>query len=260
MKLFLRTLFLAILCTSMLSGCKKDDSSPVEDPKAENKKPLGTSAEDILSDDIYQSLVVELVYTQSFQPDPSSILAFKDFITARIHKPGGIVFIERTVPNQSGAPFTLTEIKAIEESLRTKYTSEDQMALYVFFANGSSNNDTQTQVTLGTAYQNTSMVIYQKTLETVTLDQPEVLPILEQTTLEHEFGHILGLVNIQNDDIHTNHEDSNNAKHCMVEGCLMYYDATNVLRSQLKKNLSRMGAVPQLDPLCLADLQAKGGQ
>ncbi|MEZ4795456.1 MAG: hypothetical protein R2773_08305, partial [Flavobacteriaceae bacterium] len=138
MKLFLRTLFLAILCTSMLSGCKKDDSSPVEDPKAENKKPLGTSAEDILSDDIYQSLVVELVYTQSFQPEASSILAFRDFMNARVHKPGGIVFMERVVPNQSGAPFTLNEIKAIEEDLRTEFNSDNQMALYVFFANGSS--------------------------------------------------------------------------------------------------------------------------
>jgi len=232
-----------------VNSCKKDDSADITvDPKAENLKALGASAEDLLSDDIYESLTVELVYTSSAKPTETSMIAFRNFIDSRVHKSGGIHFVETEVPDQPGAPFSLNDIKAFEEEFRTQYTEGNDIAVFVFFSNGSSSNDTETTVTLGTAYRNTSMVIYEKTLRTVTQSDPTLLPILEQTTLEHEFGHILGLVNIQNDDIHTVHEDPMATKHCIVEDCLMYFDATNVLRSQLGRFLLR-ASVPQLDPL-----------
>ncbi|MEZ4875060.1 MAG: membrane metalloprotease [Flavobacteriaceae bacterium] len=260
MRQHLRKFFFILGIIISVTGCKKDDSTDITaDPKAENLKALGASAEDLLSDDIYESLTVELVYTASFKPTEESLVAFRNFIDARVHKIGGIQFVETEIPDQAGAPFTLDEIKGFEEEFRTQYTVGNDIAVFVFFSNGSSSNDTQNTVTLGTAYRNTSIVIYEKTLRTATQSDPSLLPILEQTTLEHEFGHILGLVNIQNDDIHTVHEDPLSSKHCIVEECLMYFDATNVLRSQLGRMLLR-GSVPQLDPLCIEDLQAKGGK
>jgi hypothetical protein len=260
MKYMLPRFFLFLWISLSLISCKDDDSdgSPV-DPTAENKKALGVSAEDLLSDDIYKKLRIELVTTTSYQPEAASIQAFRNFISERVFKPGGIQFIERQIPDQAGAPFSLDKIKEFEEEFRTQYTLGNDIAVYIFFSNGSSTNDTQSSVTLGTAYRNTSIVIYQKTLEIITQAEPELLPLLEQTTLEHEFGHILGLVNLQNDDIHSAHEDPNSAKHCVVEECLMYFDATNVGRSALSRLFTR-GVVPQLDPLCIADLQAKGGK
>lgn len=259
MKLLNNLLFLGLLLVSLLTACKSDDGGdPIPDPTANNKLALGDSAEDLLSDDVYDKLVVELVYTTSFRPEAQSVNAFRTFLNERINKPGGITFLEREIPDQSGAPFTLDEIKDIEESNRTQYTTGTTMAVYIFFSNGPSSNDTQTSVTLGTAYRNTSIVVYQRTLETITQSNPELLPILEQTTINHEFGHILGLVNIQGDDVHTVHEDPDSAKHCLVDNCLMYFDATNVGRGFLE-SLSTRGTVPQLDPLCIEDLQAKGG-
>ena len=112
-------------------------------------------------------------------------------------------------------------------------------------------------MTLGTAYRNTSIVIYKKTLEFITQSEPEVLPILEQTTLNHEMGHLIGLVNIQNDDIHAVHEDPQAEKHCIHEDCLMYFDATDVGRQMLQR-WTQLRAVPQLEIQCLEDLQFKG--
>jgi len=242
------------------TACKDDDNDGnPSDPTAANKLSLGASAEDILSDDSYDKLVVELVYTTSFRPEVESIDAFRNFLNQYVNKPGGIQFIEREIPDQGGAPFTLDEIKAIEEANRTQYNTANTVAVYIFFSNGKSINDTQTSVTLGTAYRNTSIVIYQKTLELITQSEPGLLPILEQTTLEHEFGHIFGLVNILGDDIHNaGHEDPSNSKHCIVDNCLMYFDATNVGKRTLDRLRTR-GQVPVFDPLCLADLQAKGG-
>jgi len=259
MSRFSLRLFIMFFAIATLYGCKKDDSTEVmEDPLAENRKGLGESAEDILSSDIYKSLTVELVFSEVYRPTQEAIDNLRDFLSARVNKPQGINIIERVVAQQPNDPFSIEDIREIEDRLRTRYTEGDDLAVYVFFSNGSSSNDTQTTVTLGTAYRNTSIVIYERTLQVITEGDPTVLPLLESTTLNHEFGHILGLTNILNDDIHNEHEDLAHLKHCMVEDCLMYFDATNVTRSSLERLMRRM-VVPQLDPLCIGDLQAKGG-
>lgn len=250
--------FLSIL---VLTSCKNDDDADnTPDPKAENRKALGTSAEDLLSADTFKSMTVELVYAPNYKPAQETIDTFKDFIRDRVNKPDGVTFIETIITNQPNAPFTIDEIRAIEDTNRTQYTVGDDIAVYVFFSNGSSENDTDTTVTLGTAYQNTSIVVYERTLQQITLDEPSLLPILESTTLHHEFGHIFGLVNVQDDDIHPGdeHEDLDHPKHCIIEDCLMFFEASNVGRI-LQRARSR-AQVATFDPLCLADLRAKGGR
>ena len=76
--------------------------------------------------------------------------------------------------------------------------------------------------------------------------------------MQHEFGHILGLVNIQNDDIHTDHEDIAHNKHCKIEDCLMYFESN--IRFQIITRFSGRKSISVLDPLCIEDLQAKGGK
>ena len=248
-----------LFTTVLLISCQKDDDSDaVDDLKAENRKSLGTSAEDLLSDDIYTNLVVELVYSGLYKPTDDAVNDFRNFLNERLNKPGSITFIETQINESSGAPFTVGEIQAIEDENRTRYTDGNTIAVYVFFSNGSSSNDTNTSVTLGTAYMNTSIVVYEKTLKDIALANPQIaLRDLESTTLQHEFGHILGLVNIQDDDIHTNHEDPAHNKHCVVEECLMYFESN--LRSQVIQRFSGRNTVAELDPLCIEDLQAKGG-
>ena len=244
-------LLVAVLLT--LHACKKDDDNAVADDRAENLLGLGESAEDILSDDIYRTLVVELVYSTGFRPEQQTIDNFRTFLNQRVNKPGGIQFIETVIPAPEGAPYTTQEIREIEGANRTRHTNEDEIAVYVFFANGNASGDTASTVTLGTAYRNTSIVIYQETLQSLDVDRF----LVEATTLRHEFGHLLGLVNIVNDDIHpTDHEDPDNNKHCVVEDCLMFFAST--IPSTIPNPTDE--DIPKLDPLCLEDLRAKGGK
>ena len=162
-------------------------------------------------------------------------------------------------PDEVKAQVADEEAKQIEEENRTEYNSGSDLAIYIFFANENSSNDGGGSVTLGTAYRNTSIVIYQATLKAITADNPGLLPTLESVTLNHEFGHLLGLTNILNDDIHDDHEDPEVDKHCVVEDCLMYFDATAVTNSMIEQ-LAGRSVVPVLDPLCIEDLQAKGGR
>jgi hypothetical protein len=250
-----------ILFTFILfTACKKDATSETEnDLKAENRKSLGTSAEDILSSDIYPNLTVEFVYSSLFKPTRQTLTNFRDFLELRLNKTGSITFVETEIDPPTGAPFSIEEIKAIEDSNRTIYSAGDELSVFVFFSNGFSSNDTNTSVTLGTAYLNTSIVIYEKTLQKLVKDNPNIdLSELESATLQHEFGHILGLVNLGSDDIHADHEDVDHPKHCMVEECLMYFESDT--RSSIIERFSGRRIIPQLDPLCIADLKAKGGK
>ncbi|PVW16303.1 hypothetical protein [Marixanthomonas spongiae] len=261
MKISLPALFLFFFSTLVI-GCKDDDSNTI-DPTAENKKSLGKSAEDILSDDIYQSLTIEFVYAPGYPPTEETKIALEQFLDQRIKKPGGIIIKETVIDPPTGAPFDIDEIKEIEENNRTAYTKDDNLAVYVFLSNGKSNKDTDKTVTLGTAYRNTSIVVYKKTLlDLINNNQGGGdLATLETTTLEHEFGHILGLVNITNDDIHPKgHEDADNSRHCVIDNCLMYFQASNTGRKEVARFLQRRATVPQLDSLCIEDLQAKGGK
>ncbi len=80
--------------------------------------------------------------------------------------------------------------------------------------------------------------------------------VLETTVLNHELGHILGLTNL-GAPLQSPHEDSEHPKHCDVQSCLMYFAA------ETGAGIMGMvigGSVPQLDPQCIADLQANGGK
>ena len=54
------------------------------------------------------------------------------------------------------------------------------------------------------------------------------------------------------------HEDLAHAKHCVVEDCLMYFESDT--KSTIVEYFSGRQRIPELDPLCIADLKAKGGK
>jgi len=257
----------AVLIISLLTivSCKGDDDDDVKvDPKAENRKVLGSSGEDILSGDVFKKLRLELVYTPATKPTQETISALQQFLNARINKPGGISIIETEISAPNTASFSLTDIRAIEDENRTQYTEDDDIALYIFFASGSSENDTNTSVTLGSAYQNTSIVVYSNTLFSFSGGSSgTAFSTLETITVEHELGHLFSLVNLANDDIHlTGHIDPENDKHCVIKDCLMYF-ASSASRPVIAAKLqarAQLGGIPVFDDLCLADLQAKGGK
>lgn len=240
----------------IIFSCNKDDDSDeiINNPRAENIKALGTSAEDLLSADIYDKLIVEFAYNPGFRPLQETIDTFRQFLEQRLNKPGSILFIETEISTPLVETQSISEIREIEADQRTEYTNDDTIAVFVYFSHANSENDTEISKTLGTAYYNTSLVVYKKTLLDLAAAPNFDLFTLEATTFQHEFGHLLGLVNLVKDDIHENHEDSEHSNHCNVEECLMYFESNN---SQSFKN---MISVPEFDPLCIEDLQAKGGK
>jgi hypothetical protein len=245
---------------ALLVSCSKDDdsidNSGIVNPIT-NKQQTGSSSNDLLSDKKFKSMVIEVVYVAGFEPSSTAISNFVAFLESRTYKPNGISVIKRSIPSPGNSPYANEEIVAIEDANRTKYNTSDQIAVWAFFADGKSTIDTPTGVVLGTAYRNTSFVIYEQTVQGLS-DSPfePNRNLLETAVITHEFGHILGLTNFGT-ALQSNHEDAEHPKHCNVESCLMHWS------SETGSGIANMvsgGSAPQLDAQCIADLRANGGK
>lgn len=247
-------LFLFLL---IIAGCSKDESPEKGINKSANLKALGTSANDLLSDEKFTSLRIEVVYVNGYEPDQGAINNLKDFLAARIYKPFGITVTSRAVASSNKAPFNINEIVEIESQERSAFNTGDELAVFIYFADGSNEADSNSQVTLGSAYRNTSIVIYGETIRTI-VNRPNSPPksTIESTVIHHEFGHLFGLVDLGS-PLQTSHKDTESAGHCNVEGCLM--NANLQFGGQLLDLVDSNG-IPDMDELCILDLQANGGQ
>ena len=266
MKLLSQLRYLALIAILVVSSCKSDDSSgdnaddggPIVG--ADNKLPLGESAADLLSADSFTALEVELVSIEGFNPRAETVTNLRTFLEERLNKPGGVNIIERSISSIGDAPFSTAEIIEIEDQVRTSFNNGTTISVFVLFTDGVSVNDTQFNKTLGTAYRNTSVVIYEPTIREFSNDPTEPSRVgLESTTLTHEICHLLGLVNLGT-PLTSDHEDPLNGRHCVVEDCLMFFQ-TEVQGGipKMSKNMTASQTTP-LDPLCLADLEANGGK
>jgi hypothetical protein len=249
------------ICFGLLFSCSKEDDLSNDSGTgisiANNKRPTGSSANDLLSDKTFKSTVIEVVYVVGFEPTASAISNLVVFLEARTFKPGGISVIKRAIPSPGTAPYTNEEIVGIEDANRTRYNTANQIAIWAFFADGQSSSDTGTSVILGTAYRNTSFVIYEQTIQGLS-DSPfePNRSLLETTVITHEFGHILGLTNLGT-ALQSNHEDAEHPKHCIEKTCLMFWS------SETGNGIGNMvsgGSAPQLDAQCIADLRSNGGK
>jgi hypothetical protein len=86
------------------------------------------------------------------------------------------------------------------------------------------------------------------------LNQPE-RSRLKTAIINHEFGHILGLVNAGT-PMQEHHQDTPNGRHCTDRSCLMNWvvETGNVVQNLFG------GAMPELDQKCINDLRANGGK
>jgi hypothetical protein len=254
----IKNYFLFFVLLLIFIGCSKDDvNNPAGIDKGANLKPLGFSANELVSDEKFTSLKIEVVYVTGFQPTQTSLDNLKTFLENRTYKPDGISITTRAVASSNKAPFDIDEIAQIEADERIAYNAGDEIAVFIYFADGSSENDTDTKTVLGTSFRNTSMVIYGKTIQflanhTNNLDRSTV----ESTVLNHEFGHLFGLVNMGT-TMQTNHEDTESNGHCSVTNCLM---AASFQFGGSMMNVFDNNTIPVLDDLCIGDLQANGGR
>ncbi|WNH08013.1 hypothetical protein [Thalassobellus suaedae] len=181
------------------------------------------------------------------------------FLTNRTYKPDGIIIEKRAIPSPGKDVYSIEDIADIEKEQRKYYNTTDKIAVWAYFSDGKSDKDSEANntVVLGTAYWNTSFVIYEETIKNLSNSPLEPSrSLLETTVINHEFGHIFGLTNLGT-NLQSNHEDEDHPKHCNVENCLMYWATESAVNIS---NMANMSSASQLDSQCLADLKANGGK
>ena len=274
---------LLLLFLGFLLGCSGDDNGSSQAPDGSNPSQnllaVGASAEDILSNNTFNNLLIEVAHVEGFRPTDDAMLAFETYLRDRTFKENiEIQYLSLPSPNQED--LTIQEVANLEDQNRTAFNNGDTLAIYIYFADAPDEDDDIDSglVTLGSVYRNTSMVIYEETVRALALNSFLVsVADVESATLNHEFGHLFGLVNLGTPAIN-DHEDferdengdpildgngnPNGNNHCIVEGCLM--------RAELEFGIGIMGmlesmaakgqAIPELDAECILDLQSNGGR
>jgi hypothetical protein len=253
--LIMKTTLKLFLILALFSTCKKSDSGYTNNPGIPDNlhnRPVGASANELLSSSKYTSVKVEVQYMTGYQPDAAALNHLQTILTDLVNKPAGLTIVTKEISAASNTTLSLDDVIQIEKNNRTAFTSGAQLALYVLYTNG---NYTDNNV-LGVAYKNTSVVLFGKKIQ----DNSGAIGQASRTKLvatvaEHELGHLLGLVDIGS-PMQTNHKDAAHGNHCNNTACLMYYasETSDILGFLVTGN------IPSFDANCLADLHANGGQ
>ena len=226
------------------TSCKKQDAA------AADYQTLGSAAHNILSASPYTRLHIEIQYMVGYPPDSASIANLVNFLKNYINKPDGIEVTQQQIAASGKPVLSIDDIVNIEKKNRTAFTQSNTLAVHILITDG----DYDKPNILATSYWNTSFCVFGKTVNEDTGSWGFTsLTQLLSTLFEHEFGHLMGLVN-QGSPMQTDHLDKVNGAHCINPHCLMYYD---VERSTSGGNLF---SIPNLDTDCERDLKANGGK
>ena len=236
----------------LVAGCVKSPVTNVNAPEAVHNRAVGASAAELLRSDNFSSLVVEIAYMPGHAPDAQAVENLKSFLAAYCNKPGGISVLTKEIPAATQTSLSVSEILTIERQERDEYSGNGRIVVFLLYTNGTYTDPN----VLGAAYQNTSAVLFSKTISENSgeIGQPGKTK-LETTVLHHEIGHLLGLVGVGT-PMQTAHKDAAHGSHCDNSSCLMYYasETTDVLGFLVT------GGVPTLDANCIADLKAQGSK
>ena len=246
-------LYLAFILV-LVAGCEKYNPEYINNPAGPSSlhnSPPGESASDLLSSATYTTLKIEIQYLPGYAPDEAAINHLTNMLGGILNKSEITVSMKEILVSY-GPTFSTNDLLAIERTNRTAFTHGSEMAVYVLYTNGNSTDPN----TLGVAYRNTSVAVFGKKIHdnSGALGQPSRTK-LEATVLEHEMGHLVGLVNLGS-PMQTSHEDASHSKHCNNSNCLMYYAAetSDILGFLITGN------IPTLDADCRTDIKANGGK
>ena len=278
MKKIYLSLILVAFVSLLFVNCESDDEVIEEievvvpvDPISLEREEGGQDAINILTEQVYTSLTIELAYLEGNRPQQKSLDSLTVFINKRVNKSGGITYVETVLPSEtmpSGVTLPYDKELEIEQQYRTQFRSETNLALWILMVDEVMLNEdgTNDDDTIGFVYSNTGMVL---SIPNIT-STAEGSPIsgydgVEASTLQHEFCHWLGIFGPRADALHEagEHEgigdDGDGTGHCKVPTCLMFYSSNNPLHGGCVSRFQSEFLV-ELDALCIADLQALGGK
>lgn len=238
--------FSFISCSDQSTGI--DNGNDQSHTDFNHKLSPGSSNEAFITDNVYDQLVVEIQYMPGAEPRSASIENLRDFLELHLEKTSVTILGPHEIPSGGQEAYSANDVRALEEEHRENFTEGSTLASYAIFLDG----EFSTRNVLGIAYYNTSTAYFGETISRISggVGQPSRTAI-ETTVFNHEYGHLMGLVN-NGTEMQHDHHDSENGAHCTVQECLMYF---SVNTTDFFANLFG-GNIPELDDFCIADIEA----
>jgi predicted Zn-dependent protease with MMP-like domain len=209
------TLFVMLMISAGLSGCFGEESKEVQ-----RGIPGGLTLA-CLSDDKYTSMVVEIDYEAGYMPEQSSTDLLKTRLDQVCDKPQGIeIFLTETNFDHEGQ-WSASDVREKGWNEKSNNPQSDSTLYWqAIFPSGQYANDG----VLGVAVDASTIAIFGEAVDDAEgpiFNRPSAEEI-ENSVLVHEFGHLLGLVNLVYQSP-VEHEDEEHKGHSNNEDSVMYW-------------------------------------
>ncbi|MGD0209493.1 MAG: hypothetical protein ABSC14_00770 [Desulfomonilia bacterium] len=160
------------------------------------------------------------------------------------------------ISKQAQTSWTTAEIEKLAQSTWDIPQTPTSAEFYVLFVNGYFKDQSGVnQQIIGLSLGGTSIVCVFKDVINASGYDMLIEEVIEQTTLVHEFGHTLGLVN-DGVPMVTNHEDSEHPHHCTNENCVMFWENDGSNRNVFIQKIVDSPSDVIYGPECLNDTQS----
>lgn len=195
-------------------------------------------------------MTIEVDYQPGYAPNDDALMKFRS--QAENYSGRSVEVLETETAIQDRKNVTIADAVSLERQFRnTPPTDGDRVSLYLLYISGQFMDNANV---LAATYLSLSIVVFKSE---ITKYVPQAGPCdgimvvneckVERSVLVHEFGHVLGLVNL----IYTSprdHHDDQYPGHCTNESCVMYH-AIEIYRGGMPKSPPYA-----LDHDCLDDL------
>jgi predicted Zn-dependent protease len=158
----------------------------------------------------------------------------------------------------SGQNFTTQQLLDIATLHRQQRDTETTTSFYFVFLDGYFNDGKMVRMdVLGVSLGKTGVIAMFKPVIASTSSLANIRKFVEQSTLIHEFGHAIGLVN-NGVAMAASHQDTANGAHCNNDRCTMYYANEGAAAAVMfASKYIQTGEEILFDASCLADVAAR---
>lgn len=173
---------------------------------------IGSMNHQYLQGHTFKQVLIEIDRAESAHPEDVAINGLRDVIEQYADKPEGVLIEMSDVIEDDDDEYTLGEIQRTMRAYRDNYSTGDTAVIYILYLNG---EFADINNTLGVTVNASSFVMFPEEVQRSSGANLFGGPAYERSIVVHEFGHLLGLVNVnyesaaeREDPIHPGHSNN----------------------------------------------------